>query len=136
MFCHSHVDPEHPKWLNKTELTSSSTIVEWGRPDAGSYDGFRLTLLTSGQNPVYVNLNMSEMRHQFSSLQPATRYTVKVAARADTVYSSPVDLIFTTSTWLPPFYFISFKPALGFLFFFLLDILINSNCFNMMDIAL
>jgi len=100
LFCHSHVDPEHPKWLNKTELTSSSTIVEWGRPDAGSYDGFRLTLLTNGQDPVYVNLNLSEMRHQFSSLQPATRYTVKVAARADTVYSSPVDLIFTTSRWL------------------------------------
>lgn len=96
-----YTKPEHPKWLNKTEVTSSSTTVEWGRPDAGSYDGFRLTILTNGQDPSDVNLNMSETRYQFSSLQPATRYIVKVAAKADTIYSSPVDLIFTTRSKRP-----------------------------------
>ena len=90
-------EPMHPKWLNKSDVSSNSTTVEWGRPDSGQYDGFRLTLLHDDQQQSRLDLDTTLTSHQFTSLQPATKYKVTVEARAETVYSSEVDLIVTTS---------------------------------------
>ena len=93
---HTATKPKVAENLALDSATTSSIKVKWDSPSSGDWTGFKVKLLEE-DTEIETKTTVKEITTaEFTSLMPATKYTVELYALSGTLESTKVAAQFTT----------------------------------------